>query len=332
MAACRTGAASPDRPEGWVSLSRPRDSVVHSHCCIFGRIARRRISGARADQLRCANCRRRSGSFGAIGGGLIEQKPDVIVTVGSPAVRIMHSATTTIPIVAHDLDTDPVISGLIASLGHPGGNVTGYFLGFPEFRMKWVEVLKETIPNLTSVAVLWDPATGPSQVKAVEEAAGALGVKLQILETQRQDDIADAFATATRLNVGAVLMLSSPVLMADLKMVADLALKHKLAMVTFFGEFARAGGFMTYGPNLLDTYRQVGGMVGKVLHGVRPADLPAELPTKFELVLNLRTAKSLGLVIPQSVLLRRGDRISRRCPLLALSGHAAHTAECPLSG
>jgi putative ABC transport system substrate-binding protein len=113
---------------------------------------------------------------------LIEQKLAVIVTVGSPAVRIVHSATTTIPIVAHDLDTDPVASGLIASLSHPGGNVTGYFFGFPEFRMKWVEVLKETIPNLTSVAVLWDPATGLSQVKAVEEAAGVLGIKLEILE------------------------------------------------------------------------------------------------------------------------------------------------------
>jgi putative ABC transport system substrate-binding protein len=104
-------------------------------------------------------------------------------------------------------------------------------------------------------------------------------------------------------------MLSSPVLMADLKLVADLALKHKLPTVTFFGEFARAGGLMAYGPNLLDTYRQLGGIVGKVLHGARPADLPAELPTRFELVLNLRTAKTLGLVIPQSVLLRANEVI-----------------------
>lgn len=170
--------------------------------------------------------------------------------------------------------------------------------------MKWVEVLKETIPNLTSVAVLWDPTTGVSQVNAIKEAAGGLAVKIEILEAPRREDIAGAFVTATRLNVGAVLVLSSPVLLADLKMVADLALKHKLPTVTFFGEFARAGGLMAYGPNLLDTYRQVGGMVGKILHGVRPADLPAELPTKFELVLNLRTAKTLGLVIPQSVLLR----------------------------
>jgi putative ABC transport system substrate-binding protein len=240
---------------------------------------------------------------------LIEQKPDVIVTVGSAAARIVHSATTTIPIVAHDLDTDPVISGLIASLAHPGGNVTGYFFGFPEFRMKWIEVLKETIPNLTTVAILWDPATGHSQVKAVEEAARVLDIKLEILETHQRDDIGDAFVTAGRLSVGAVLMLSSPVLLADLKMVASLALKHKLPTVTFFGEFARVGGLMAYGPNLLDTYRQVGGMVGKVLHGVRPADLPAELPTKFELVLNLRTAKTLGLVIPQSVLLRADEVI-----------------------
>ncbi len=240
---------------------------------------------------------------------LIEQKPEVVVTVGSPAVRIMHSAMHEIPIVAHDLDTDPVTSGLIQSLEHPGGNVTGYFFGFPEFRMKWVEVLKEAIPNLTSVVVLWDPATGPSQVSAVQEAAGALRVKLEVLKIQERSDLANAFVVATRLNAGAVLMLSSPLLMADLTMVADLALKHKLPMVTFFGEFARAGGFMTYGPNLLDTYRQVGGMVGKILHGARPADLPAELPTKFELVLNLRTAKALNLVIPHSVLLRADEVI-----------------------
>ena len=121
---------------------------------------------------------------------LIEQKPDVIVTVGSQAARIVRSATTTIPIVAHDLGTDPVISGLIASLAHPGGNITGFFFGFSEFRMKWVEILKETIPNLTSVAVLWDPAAGSSQVKAVENAAGGLSVKMEILEAQRREDIA----------------------------------------------------------------------------------------------------------------------------------------------
>jgi putative ABC transport system substrate-binding protein len=202
-----------------------------------------------------------------------------------------------------------VASGLIASLAHPGANITGFFFGFPEFRMKWVELLKETIPNLTRVAVLLDSATGLSQVKAVEEAAGVLGLKLEILETRRRHDIANAFVTATRPSVGAVLVLSSPVLLADLKMVADLALKHKLPTVTFFGEFARAGGLMAYGPNLLDTYRQVGGMVGKVLHGARPADLPAELPTKFELVVNRGTAKPSGLVIPQSVLLRADEVI-----------------------
>jgi len=240
---------------------------------------------------------------------LIEQKMDVIVTVGSAAARIVRSATTTLPIVAHDLDTDPVASGLIASLAQPAGNVTGFFFGFPQFRMKWVELLKETIPNLTSIAVLSDPATGPSQVKAVEEAAGVLGLKVEVLETKRQDDIPSAFIAATQLNVGAVLVLSSPVLLADLKMIADLALKNKLPTVTFLGEFARAGGLMAYGPNLLDTYRQVGGMVGKVLHGARPANLPAELPTKFELVVNRGTAKRLGLTIPQSVLLRADEVI-----------------------
>lgn len=152
-------------------------------------------------------------------------------------------------------------------------------------------------------------AVGSSQVKSVEDAAGILGLKLEVLEARRQDDVDGAFVAASRLNVGALLMLSSPVLAADIKLIADLALKHKLPAVTFFAEVARAGGLMAYGPRLLDTYRQLGGIVGKVLRGAKPADLPAELPTKFELAVNLRTAKALGLVIPASVLLRADEVI-----------------------
>jgi putative ABC transport system substrate-binding protein len=240
---------------------------------------------------------------------LIERKVDVIVTVGSAAARIVRSATTTIPIVAHDLDTDPVVNGLIASLAHPGGNITGLFVAFPEFTTKWLELLKETIPQLSRVAILWDPSTGSMQKKAVERAAGLLHVTLEILEVQTLSDFNEAFSSASRRGAGALLMLSSPVFGANVQKAAELAILHNLPAVTLFPEFARAGGLMAYGPNLLDTYRQVGGMVGKVLHGVRPADLPAELPTKFELVVNRRTAKTLGLVIPQSVLLRADEVI-----------------------
>ena len=240
---------------------------------------------------------------------LVNQKVDVIVPIGTAAVRIVQAATTTIPVVAHDLDTDPVASGLIKSLAHPGGNITGFFFAFPEFRMKWLELLKEVIPNLTHVAALWDPASGSSQVKAVEDAASALNLKLEIVEARKRDDLDAAFVTIARLAVQALLLLSSPVLAVELKSIADLALKNKLPSITILSGFAHSGGLIAYGPNLLDTYRQLGGLVGKVLNGARAADLPAELPTKFELVVNLKTAKALGMVVPTSILLRADEVI-----------------------
>jgi putative tryptophan/tyrosine transport system substrate-binding protein len=240
---------------------------------------------------------------------LIDEKVDVIVSIGTAALLVARSATSSVPIVAHDLDTDPVAGGVIQSLSHPGGNITGFFFAFPEFRKKWVEVLKEAIPNLNRVAVLWDPATGSSQVKAVEDAARVLGLKLEVIEGRRREDIEGAFITASRLDVGALLMLSSPVLGADMKSIADLAMRHRLPALAFFSEFARAGGLISYGPNLLDTYRQLGGIVAKVLRGALPADVPAELPTKFELIVNLRTAEALGLTVAASVLLRADEVI-----------------------
>ena len=160
-------------PEGRIPLSRSRDGVVRR---IAAFIEGLRSAGFRVPEQIDVVARVADGDparLAPLAAELIEQKPDVIVTVGSAAARIVHSATTTIPIVAHDLDTDPVASGLIKSLGHPGGNVTGYFFGFPQFRMKWVEVLKETIPNLTNVSVM-GPRQGPRRWKAVEEAAGVI--------------------------------------------------------------------------------------------------------------------------------------------------------------
>jgi ABC-type uncharacterized transport system substrate-binding protein len=164
------------------------------------------------------------------------------------------------------------------SAARPGGNITGFFFDFPEFRTKWLQLLQEAIPRLSSVAALWDPATGPYQLKAIEEAAGVLRLNLQILEVRSPADLDPAFLAAAGLNADAVLILSSPIFGANSKVVADLALRHRLPAVTLFPDFARAGGLMAYGPNLLDSYRQLGGMVGKVLHGSKPANLPVELP------------------------------------------------------
>src|SRR5580704_6433188 len=223
---------------------------------------------------------------------IVAANVDVFFANGPAVLRTVRSVTQTVPIVALDLESDPVDSGVVASLAHPGGNVTGLFLAFPEFTTKWLELLKETIPRLSRVAVLWDPSTGLMQKKAVEGAAELLNVTLEILEVQRSSDFDDAFASASRRKPDALLLLSSPVFGSNVQKVAELAALHKLPAVSLFPDFARAGGLMSYGPNLLGAYRQAGVMIGKVLQGAKPADLPIERPTQFELVVNSKTAKA----------------------------------------
>jgi len=240
---------------------------------------------------------------------IIGQNVDVIFANGPAVLDAARSTTRSIPIVALDLETDPVGSGLIANLAHPGGNITGVFLDFPDFTAKWLELLKESNPKLSRVAVLWDPASGHTQKKAVEQAAGSLNIQLDVFEIRTPSDFDAAFASASRQGAGAVLMLSSPLIGANVQTLALLAVRHGLPAITLFPDFARAGGLLAYGPNLLDLYRQVGLMGGKVLQGTKPAELPIERPAKFELVLNLRTAKALGISIATSVLLRADEVI-----------------------
>jgi putative tryptophan/tyrosine transport system substrate-binding protein len=240
---------------------------------------------------------------------IVGQNVDVISANGPAVLEAFRSATQTIPIVALDLESDPVGSGLVASLARPGGNITGIFLDFPEFTAKWLELLKENNPKLSRVTVLWDPATGRTQMKAVEQAAGSLSIQLDISEVRTPSDFDAAFASASRRGAGAVLMLSSPLISPNVQILADLAVRHNLPAITLFPDFARAGGLLAYGPNLLDMYRQTGLMAGKVLQGAKPAEMPIERPTKFELVLNLRTAKTLAISIPTSILLRADEVI-----------------------
>lgn len=235
---------------------------------------------------------------------LVSMKVDVIVAVSSSAVQAAKTATTTIPIIALDLESDPVESGLVASLARPGGNLTGVFLDFPEFAGKWLELLKEAVPRLSRVAVFSDPAMAPVQLRAVEAAGKALGLQLQIIEVRSPANLEEAFRSGSQGRAGGLLALSSPVFGTNPKPVADLALRHRLPAIMIFTEFPRTGGLMAYGPNLLDMFRQGGVLVGKVLQGRKPSDLPAERPTRFELAVNLKTAKALGLTIPQTILIR----------------------------
>ena len=167
-----------------------------------------------------------------------------------------------------------------------------------------MEMLVESSPKLSRAAVLWDPVTGPVQMELVKKAGETLNVQLDIVEVQRPSDFDGAFLMASQRSAGAMVMLSSPLISPNVQVLAELALRHRLPAITLFPDFARAGGLLAYGPNLLSLYRLAGVLAGKVLRGANPAELPIERPTKFETVLNMRTAHALGISIPTSLLLR----------------------------
>jgi putative tryptophan/tyrosine transport system substrate-binding protein len=174
---------------------------------------------------------------------------------------------------------------------------------FPEFRTKLLELLKEVIPGISNIGIIWDPNSGPAQLKSVEAGAAAMNIKLEKLEARNATEMNQAFDAAKRADVDAVLILSSPFIGTNTKLMADLTSRHALPAVTLFADFARNGGLMSYGPNILGIYRSLGGIAGKVLRGSKPAELPVELPIKFELVVNLKTARVLKLQIPATLVI-----------------------------
>lgn len=231
---------------------------------------------------------------------------DVIVAGGgTPAVQAAKRATSTIPIVVPGV-ADPVRSGLVASLSHPGGNVTGLALPTTDLDAGRLRLLKEVIPRLSRVAVLWNPPH-PLHGSALNElsvVARALGIQIQPLEVWAPEHFGIAFAATGQGYAEAVLVLASPMHYLRLRQIADLAIKHRLPAAADFMEFAEAGGLMAYGPSLPDLYRRAATYVDKIFKGAKPSDLPFEQPTKFQLIINLRTAQALGLTIPKSVLVR----------------------------
>ena len=245
----------------------------------------------------------------ALAADLVARKLDAIVAASPAAVRAARSATSVEPIVAIDLESDPVAAGFVASLAHPGGNVTGVFSDFPDFGTKWLELLKEAIPGLSRAVILWDPATGATQLNAVEAAGRSLKVGLEVVKVRTIDELGRAFETAAERRPDAVVILSSPIFGTNPKLIADLTLAHHVPTATLFSEIARAGGLMSYGPNLLGTFRQTGILLARILQGAQPADLPVERPTTFEMVVNLKTARALGLALPAAVLARADEVI-----------------------
>jgi putative ABC transport system substrate-binding protein len=240
---------------------------------------------------------------------LIELNVEVIVVSGQEAVRVAKKATKTIPIIMTVVQ-DPVASGLVDSLAHPGGNITGITNLAQELSGKRLELLKEAFPKLSRVAVLWQPdAPGPILTfKDTQVAARALGLELESLEVRSANDFDNAFKTAIKGRAGALIVLQSLLTVSYREQILKLAAKHRLAGMYTASEFVEAGGLMSYAPSYTEIYRRAAVYVDKILKGAKPANLPVEQPTKFEFVINLKTAKQIGLTIPPNVL-ARADKI-----------------------
>ncbi len=248
----------------------------------------------------------------ALAAELVALKVDVILAGGTPQALAAKQATRTLPIV-FTAAPDPVTDGLVTSLARPGGNVTGLSSIAPELVGKRLELLKQAVPGVSRVAVLWQPGgsgerTEKDMLKGAEVAGRALGVRLQFVEARGPADFDRAFSDMTRARAGALTVLASNMILGERRRLAELAAKNRLAAVYPLREFVDAGGLMAYGPDLADVFRRAATYVDKILKGAKPADLPVEQPTKFELVINLKTAKALGLTVPPT-LLNRADEV-----------------------
>ena len=243
---------------------------------------------------------------------LVRLEVNVIVASATPAALAAKQATTTIPIVSAVM-ADPVGDGLVASLARPGGNITGLTFLAPALVAKRLQLLKETVPRVSHVSALLHPGVYGKQtmrdmLKEAEVAAQTLGVQLQLLEARSPNDFDRAFSAIVKNSAGALIVFPSPMFYGAHKRLVDLAAKHRLPAIYAFQEAVASGGLMSYGTSIPDLSRRAATYVDKILKGAKPADLPVEQPTKFELVINLKTAKALGLTIPPSVL-QRADEV-----------------------
>src|SRR5262245_49850503 len=241
---------------------------------------------------------------------LVERQVEVIVTWGVPGTRAAQRATSTIPIVMAEAG-DPVRTGLVASLARPGGNVTGLSVMDPDLTGKLLQLLKEAAPQIARVAVLYNP-TFPATVlslREVQDAAPALGLAILPMEVRTADELDAQLAVMTNMNTDAVLTFGDPFTSKHQRRILEFAATHQWPAASLWREFVEAGGLLSYGPSLRDLYRRAATYVHKILHGAKPGDLPVEQPLKFDLIINLKTAKALGLTLPAPLLFQADEVI-----------------------
>jgi putative tryptophan/tyrosine transport system substrate-binding protein len=235
-------------------------------------------------------------------GDLVRLNVKAIFAVGPEALAAARKATDSIPIVAVDLETDPVEKGYIKNLARPGGNVTGMFLDIPELSAKQVELLAQVVPRLSRIAIFGDPHINVAQFAAMERATRAFKLEAESLEVLVPDDIERALTTATMKHSEAGVLLTSPLVYNYMKQIGSLAISKRLPLISVFAEFPKEGGFMAYGPSILEFFQGCGEYVGKILSGTAPNDLPIRRPVRFELAINLKTAQALGVIVPPLLL------------------------------
>ena len=239
---------------------------------------------------------------------LAKLKVDVLVTVGSPSIAAAKPVAGGIPIVAADLETDPVASGLVASYAKPGDNITGLFLDFRGLGGKWLELLTEVVPGIRRAAVLWDVTTPEFQLNALAAAAKTRSMELEVVKFREATELEDVLTAALKKRPQALIQLSSPIVNLASDRIAKFTQTHRLPAISMFIAFPEAGGVMSYGPDLRSFFKRLGPLVDKILKGAKPGEIPLERPTIFEMVVNMKTAKAIGLKLPQSILIR-ADRV-----------------------
>ena len=238
---------------------------------------------------------------------LVQLPVDLLVATARPSIEAARAATTELPIVANDLESDPIASGYVTSLAHPGGNLTGHFLDAPTLCSKWLQQIGDVVPNVSKIAVLWDATTGTYQLDAINAVARKTSIDLLVMEFRDSVGLEAALDLGLKQGPQAVIQLGSPLIRQGAPLVAQILSSRRIPGISQFRTFPDSGGLMSYGPDLIHLYRRVGFYVSKILNGARPSDLPIERPTKFELVINLKAAKALGVTI--SGLLLAADEV-----------------------
>jgi putative ABC transport system substrate-binding protein len=240
---------------------------------------------------------------------LVQIRVNILIATGRSSIEAAIAATKDLPIVANDLESDPVASGFVASLARPGGNLTGLFLDAPTMCGKWLQYMREIIPALTKVAVLWDATTGTYQLEAISAAAKTLSMELSVMDFRGTLGMDKALEIGLKQSPQAVIQLGSPLINQAGKRIAETLANSNVPGISQFRSFAAGGGLISYGPDLSNMFRRTSIFVFKILHGAHPSDLPVERPTKFELVINLKTAKTLVLTVPPTLMAQADEVI-----------------------